>query len=87
MGSEAKNYSVAGEIPDGAVKMLDEEARLAQERRDKISRVTLEIEEILLREEMTVGDLLEIFGLFTSRTNSVFEKITIKKIKEDYEQI
>ena len=65
-------------------KLLDEEARLAAERRALISRATLEIEAILLREDMTVGDLLEIFGLFTGRANSVFEKIKIKEIKEKY---
>ena len=68
-------------------KLLDEEKRIATERAAKISRVTLEVEAILLREDMTVGDLLEVFGLFTGRANSVFEKITIKKIKEMYEQI
>lgn len=74
-------------IPEGTTKLLDEEVKKAQEQREKISRVTLEIEEIILREEMTAGDLLEIFSLFTSRMNSVFEKITIKKIKEDYGKI
>lgn len=66
-------------------KLLDEEKRLAQIQRQKISRVTLEIEKILLKEDMTVGDLLEIFGLFTGRANSVFEKTKIKTIKESYE--
>ena len=65
-------------------KLLDEEARQVQEHRDKISSVTLEIETILLREDMDVGDLLEIFGLFTERANSVFSKITIKTVKESY---
>ena len=74
-------------IPEGTVERLDEEARLAREQREKISRVTLEFEEILLRENMTTGDLLEIFGLFTSRANSVFEKITIKKLKEEHGKI
>jgi len=75
------------EYPSATPKLLDEEARLNKEKRELISRVTLEIEQILLREDMTVGDLLEIFGLFTSRANSVFEKIKIKKIKEDYGEI
>lgn len=74
-------------IPEGTVKILDEEAKKAQEQREKISRVTLEIEAILLREEMTVGDLLEVFGILTSRTNKVLENIKIKQIKKDYEQI
>ena len=67
-------------------KLLDEEARLAQEKRALMSRVTLEIEKILLREDLTVGDLLEIFGLFTGRANSLFERIKIKTIKENYER-
>lgn len=66
-------------------KLLDEEARLAQEKRDLISRVTLEIEAILLREDMTVGDLLEVFNLFTSRANKMFENIKIKQTKQNYE--
>ena len=74
-------------IPTATPKLLDAEKRIEMERVAKISRVTKEIEDILLREEMTVGDLLEIFGLFTSRANSVFENIKIKKIKEDYGKI
>ena len=74
-------------IPTATPKLLDEEMRLAAEKRALISRVTLEIEKILLREDMTVGDLLEIFGLFTSRANSVFEKTKIKTIKETYGKI
>ena len=72
-------------IPTATTKLLDEEARLAAEKRALISKVTLEIEQILLREDLTVGDLLEIFALFTGRANSVFEKIKIKTIKENYE--
>ena len=68
-------------------KLLDEEARTAVEHRALMSRITLEIEEILLREDMTIGDLLEIFGLFTNRANSVFEKTKIKTIKEKYGEI
>ena len=68
-------------------KLLDEEAKLEAERRVWVSRIALEIEEILLREDMTMGDLLEVFGLFTSRANSVFERIKIKTIKEKYGEI
>ena len=65
-------------------KLLDEEARLEKEHRKKMSRATLEIEQILLRENLTMGDFLEIVELFTSRANSVFSKIKIKEIKEKY---
>lgn len=74
-------------IPTATPKLLDEEARLAADKRAFISRVTLEIEEILLREDMSVGDLLEIFGLFTGRANNVFSEIKIKTIKEKYNEI
>lgn len=65
-------------------KLLDEEARIAQEKRALISKVTLEIDNILIREDLTVGDLLEIFNLFVGRANKMFENITIKQTK-DYE--
>ena len=74
-------------IPIVTPKLLDEEARLAAEKRVLISRITLEIEQIFLREDINVGDLLEIFGLFTGRANEVFSQIKIKKIKEDYGKI
>ena len=78
--------SEISEIPAGTIKLLDDEASVAQAHRDKISRATLEIEQILLREDLTVGDLLEIFGLFTDRANKVFAGITIKKIKDKYDR-
>jgi hypothetical protein len=73
-------------IPDGTIKLLDQEAKDAQAQREKIRRVAIEIEGIALREGLTVGDLLEVFGLFTQRANKVFEKITIKEVKEKYER-
>ena len=66
-------------------KLLDEEARLVAEKHALMKRTALEIEQILLREDMTVGDLLEIFGLFVNRANRVFENTKIKTIKQNYE--
>lgn len=74
------------EIPKGTIKLLDKEMLDAQKHRETISRVALEVEKIALKEGLNVGDLLEIFGLFTQRANKVFEKITIKEIKEKYER-
>ena len=68
-------------------KLLDEEIKLEAERRARVSRIAYEIEKMLLREDMTMGDLLEVFGLFTSRANSVFERTKIKTIKEKYGEI
>ena len=68
-------------------KLLDEEIKLEAERRARVSRIAYEIEKMLLREDMTMGDLLEVFGLFTGRANSVFERTKIKTIKEKYGEI
>lgn len=74
---------MAGEIP--TPKLMDEETRLTALHRERIAAVTKQVEDIFLLENMTMGDMLEVFGLFTARANSVFEKTTIKKIKESYE--
>jgi hypothetical protein len=73
-------------IPVGSTTLLDEEVALAKAHREKISRITLAIEEMFLKEELTMGDLLEIFGMFTARANKVFESITLNKIKDDYDR-
>lgn len=67
--------------------LLDHEAKTEAERRAAIGKITLEVEEIFLRENMSMGDLLEVFGLLTGRANDVFSKIKIKKIKEDYGKV
>ncbi|KKT20024.1 MAG: hypothetical protein UW02_C0002G0016 [Candidatus Nomurabacteria bacterium GW2011_GWB1_43_7] len=66
-------------------RLLDEEARLAQERRDKISRITLEIEQILLREDLTMGELGEVMDMFNARAHAVFSQTKLKIIKQNYE--
>lgn len=66
--------------------LLDEEARQQKEHHDKISRVTLELEKIFLREQLTMGDVMEIQDLFNSRANRVFSETKISHIKETYER-
>ena len=73
-------------IPKGTIKLLDEEAFNAAAKRALIQRVTLEIEAILLREDMTIGDFSTIFAMFMKRADSVFEKTKLKTIKENYAQ-
>ena len=67
--------------------LLDEEAKLAIEKRALISRVTLEIDEILLRENLTMGDWAEIADLINARSIKYFSQIKIKTIKENYGEI
>lgn len=64
--------------------MLDTEAQMAAEHREKIAKATVEIEEIMLENDFTMGDLLEIFGLYTERANRVFADTKLKTIKESY---
>jgi len=66
--------------------LADEERRQIKEHQFLISRITKEIEEILIRENLTMGDLLEVFGLFTERANRVFAKKSISEIKKSYEE-
>jgi len=69
-----------------SAQLADEERRQIETHRLLIGRVTKEIEEILFRENFTMGDLLEIFGLFTERANKVFAQKSISEIKKSYEE-
>lgn len=80
------DLSINGQ-PVHTPSLFNQEEQQELERRAKISKVTIEFENMLLRENMTMGDMLEIFGLLTARANNVFSKITIKKIQEDYGKI
>lgn len=68
-------------------KLLDDEAKNAAEHRALLGKVALEIEGILIRENLNVGDFLEIVGLFTGRANSIFEKTKMSDIKKKYESL
>lgn len=74
-------------IPTATPKLLDEEMRLAAEKRALISRVTLEVEQILLREDLTMGELGEVLDMFNARAHSVFSQTKLKDIKNNYERI
>ena len=65
-------------------KLLDDEAKSAAEHRALLGKVALEIEHILLREDLSVGDFMEVVALFTARANRIFEHVKIKNIKQDY---
>lgn len=65
-------------------KLMDEETKTIAQKRATISRVTLEIEQILLREDMTMGDLAEVMDLFNARAHHVFSLTKIKDLKNSY---
>lgn len=68
-------------------KLLDEEAKLAAERLALISRVTLEIEKILLREDLTMQELADVLDTFNSRAHAVFSRMKIKKVKDEFDNL
>jgi hypothetical protein len=70
-----------------AAALADEEKRQIEEHKKSIGKVAKEIEEIFIREHFTMGDLLEVFGLFTERANRVFAKELISAIKKKYENL
>ena len=73
-------------LGESTAKLMDNEAMTIAQKRATISRVTLEIEQILLREDMSMGDLAEIMDMFNSRAHSVFSLTKIKDLKQTYER-
>ncbi len=69
-----------------AADLADEEKRQTVAHRLLISKIAKEVEVIFLRENLTMGDLLEVFGLFTERANRVFSEKKISEIKKSYEE-
>lgn len=67
-------------------KMMDEETKTKEEHQNKMGAIALEIEQIFLRENLTMGDLSEVLDLFNSRAQAVFSGMSIKSIKENYER-
>jgi len=76
-----------GEEITATPKLLDEEARTEAERRARIGKVAHEIEEILLREDFSMGDLAEVLDLFNARAHAVFSKTKVKQVKDSYAKI
>ena len=67
-------------------QLLDEEANAVAKRRAVIAAVTLEIEAIFLREDLTMGELGEVLDLFNARAHSVFSGTKLSTIKESYDR-
>lgn len=72
--------------PEATAKLLDLEVENEKKRREMIGRVTLEVEQIFLREDITMGELAEVLDLFNSRAQKVFSATKIKTIKETYDR-
>jgi len=69
-----------------STKLADEQARIEAARKEQVSRVALEIEKILVRENMTMNDFGEIVSVFNTRAQTVFAEMKINNIKEQYDR-
>ena len=69
-----------------STKLADEQARAEELKREKLSRITLEVEKILIREHMTMDDLGGIVAHFNARAQTVFAEMKISSIKDTYER-
>lgn len=67
-------------------QLLDNEAANIAARRATIAAVTLEVEAIFLREELTMGELSEVLDLFNARAHSVFTNTKLSVIKDTYDR-
>lgn len=73
------------DIPQGTTELLDQEKLQRAEHLAKIGRITLKIEELLLQENMTMGDLSDILDTFNARAQFVFAKTKLSDIKKTYD--
>lgn len=69
-----------------SVKLNDEEVRQIAERKKIISELTLEIEALLIRENVTFVEWQQICANFMDRQMSIAEKLTFKEAKERFDQ-
>lgn len=67
-------------------ELMDIETENIAKRRHTLSKIALEIEEIFLREDLTMGELTEVMDLFNARAQRVFSNTKLKFIKETYDR-
>lgn len=72
-------------IPPKAAALADEEVRQIAERKEIISKVTLEVEAALIREKVTFREWQEICASFMDRQMRVAEDLTIEESKERFD--
>lgn len=81
------------EHPEGETKLgaatavlMDNEAEQIAQHRQKITRITLALEEMLLKDDCTMGDLAEVMDLMNSRAHAVFSRVKISEVKSQYQR-
>lgn len=69
-----------------SAKIADEEARALKESEQRVTKMTLEIEEILLKHEATWLEWNTVVSTFNARNAQVIPKLTLKFIKDLYDR-
>ena len=73
-------------VDNATANLMDEELKQVTEKQLQLGRVAHEIEDIVLRENLTMQELAQVFDLFNARVHSVISKMKVKDIKETYER-
>lgn len=66
-------------------KLPEHEAAEAAKREEIISKVTLEVESVFLREHITFREMQDIFNKFMDRQVRIAENITVNEAKERFD--
>lgn len=72
-------------MSDTSAKLADEEARQIAERKEIISKVTLEVEAVLIKSKVTFREWQDICGSFMDRQMRVAENLTIEESKKRFD--
>jgi len=83
LGTDPRKLELSAALADKAKKDAIEMVKAHQE---KIIRVTQKIEDILIEENMSWRDWNEVVNKFNNRNDYVFPRITIKEIKDKFDE-
>lgn len=68
-------------------KLLEEERRQEMVHRDRIGKITMAIEQVLIDNDATMGDFLQAFSLISERTSRVVSDWKVSEIKTSFDKI
>lgn len=68
-------------------KLLEEERRQEIAQRERIGKITMAIEQVLIDNDATMGDFLQAFSLISERTNRVVSDWKVSEIKTSFDKI
>lgn len=78
------DFDISKQLADKARKDALETIKKHEE---KISRIVLAVEAIFIKEEATLGDLMEVVNKINNRSDYVVPRIKIKEVKERFDEL